>query len=111
MPDRANLSIYQGDDYAAVVTVTNGLPPEEVLAGYMARAQIRKDAAEITDEILVDIGATVETPHIYLNIPQDETASLCSGSYVWDLEIVGPDGVITTILAGTARVTAEVTRV
>ncbi len=109
MVSRADLSIYQGDDYAAVVTVTNGLPPDEVLAGFTAQAQIREDVADSTDEVLVEISTTVQSPYINLSIPRTETVNLC-GNYVWDLQVTSAEGSITTILAGNVRVTQEVTR-
>lgn len=111
MPSRADLQIYQGDDYAATVTVSNGLPPDQVLVGYTAQAQIRADVADESSDVLVDIGAAVLSPSIVLSIPRDQTASLCGGEYVWDLQITAVDGTVTTILVGVVRVTPEVTRV
>lgn len=110
MPQRADLRIYQGDDYAATVTVSNGLAPDEVIAGYTAQAQIREDVADNAPDVLVEIVTVVESPYIFLSIRRDQSGSLRGGIYAWDLQITAPDGSITTILAGRARVTAEVTR-
>lgn len=109
MPNRADLQIYQGDDYTALVTVANGLPPDQVIAGYTAQAQIRENVADEADVIVVEIATAVASPNITLTIPAAETSSLC-GEYVWDLQITAPGGPTTTILAGAVRVTQEVTR-
>jgi hypothetical protein len=109
MASKANLAIYQGDDYAAVVTVTNTAPPDQVLAGYTARAQIREDVADASDEVVVEINTTVQSPQITLFIPASETTNLC-GEYVWDLQIQDASGFVTTIVAGSVNVTQEITR-
>lgn len=108
MPNRADLAIYQGDDYIAIVTVNQAQIPD-IIAGYTAKAQVREDVADGCPDIAVTIGATVNSPYIDLAIPAAETANLC-GEYVWDLEITSPDGVVSTILAGKVKVSEEVTR-
>jgi hypothetical protein len=111
MATRADLVLYQGDDYAATVTVSNGLPPDEVLVGYTAQAQIRESVADESPAVLIEIGTAVVSPLIVLSIPRDQTVELCGGNYVWDLQLTAADGTVTTILAGAVRVTPEVTRV
>jgi hypothetical protein len=108
MPARADLRIYQGDDYGAVVTVNGGTPPD-VIAGYTAKAQIREDTADACPDVAAEISAQVASPVVNLAIPSAVTANLC-GQYVWDLELTDPDGIVTTILAGNVVVTSEVTR-
>jgi hypothetical protein len=108
MPSRADLRIYQGDDYGAVVTVNGGTPPD-VIAGYSAKAQIREATADDCDDVAAEIATEVVSPLINLTLPRDVTANLC-GQYVWDLQITDPDGTVTTILAGNVFVTSEVTR-
>ena len=110
MAGRADLQIYQGDDYSAVVTVaSNGTPPDQVLAGYTAQAQIRDGPADDNPVVLVEIATVVTSPDISLTIPKETTATL-SGEYAWDLQVISPAGMITTILAGGVMVTQEVTR-
>ena len=106
--NRADMLIYQGDDYGAVVTVNQAQIPD-IIAGYTAKAQVREDVADDCSDVTVDIATVVNSPYITLAIPAAQTADLC-GEYVWDLEITSPDGVVSTILAGKAKVTAEVTR-
>jgi hypothetical protein len=108
MPSRADLRIYQGDDYIATVTVNGGTPPE-VIAGYTAKAQIREDTADACPTVTAEIVAEVVSPVVNLSIPHDVTAALC-GEYVWDLQLIDPGGVVSTILAGNVIVTSDITR-
>lgn len=108
MPNRADLLIYQGDDYTAVVTVNQGQPPD-IIDGYTAQAQIREDFADQCSEIAVAIDTQVNSPYIDLAIPAAETVNLC-GEYVWDLQVVSPGGIASTLLTGKVKITPEVTR-
>jgi len=111
MVAKADLVIYQGDDYAASVFVSSPdpcLPPDQVLAGYTAQAQIRKSTADASP-VTVEIATTVSSPFISLFIPHDQTEVL-SGSFKWDLQVISPDGIVTTLLAGNAKVQSEITR-
>lgn len=104
------LEIMQGDDYAAIVTVTDALGDPADLSGYGAQAQIRHYFADYDPAVAVEIAAAVVLPdEVHLGIPAAQTAALRSG-YVWDLQLVSPSGVITTILHGPVRVRYEVTR-
>jgi len=109
MPSKATLAIYQGDDYFAVVTVTNGTPTPPDLTGYEAQAQIRLSIADKAADVIVEIATQIEGNQIFLSIPAAQTVPL-SGTYAWDLQLTRPDGTIVTILAGGVVVTGEVTR-
>lgn len=109
MPGKANLVLYQGDDYAAVVTVSNGGGSLD-LTGYTAQAQIRMGPADSNPQVVVEIDTSVDPPNqIGLTIPSDITGQL-SGVYAWDLQVIDPNGVVSTLLAGNVTVTPEVTR-
>lgn len=106
MPTIADLAIYQGDDYAAVVTVSG----VDDLTGFTPQAQIRLGPADTNPQVVVEINAAVSPPNqINLTIPDAITTQL-SGIYAWDLQITDPGGVISTLLAGKVVVTPEVTR-
>jgi len=109
MATKANLALYQGDDFSAVVTVTNGQAPADVLTGYTAQAQIRKTFADLATDVECEITTSIDSPYIYLQIPHDVTAKL-AGNYLWDLQIADAGGLITTLLAGAVTVSLEVTR-
>lgn len=104
------LTVYQGDDYAGVVTVyVGGTGTPADITGYTAKAQIRRAVADAEPEVAVEITTVVSSPQINLSIPHEQTA-LLNGRYVWDLQLTSPSGGVTTIIRGKAIVTAEVTR-
>lgn len=109
MPARQDIEVYQGDDWAATVTVRNEDGTDADITGYTARAQVRRAVADVDPVIVVEMSAVVQSPEIQLSIPHDVTA-LLSGRYVWDLQIVSAAGAVTTLLAGKVITTAEVTR-
>ena len=110
MPGRADLYIYQGDDYVALVTVmtSDGSAPADI-TGYTAQAQIRDDIADNAADIEVSFITELFSPYVRLEIPAMVTEGMC-GDYVWDMQLTSPDGIVSTLLAGSVSVTAEVTR-
>lgn len=106
--NRADLAIYQGDDWGALVTLNGGLPLD-VIDGYTALAQIRECVADDCDDVAAVIDAQVQSPYVLLGLQAAQTVLLC-GEYVWDLQITSPEGGVSTILAGKVRVTSEVSR-
>ena len=111
MPGSADLVIYQGDDYAAVVTVTDGSNTPPDLTGYTAQAQMRQGPADANPDVVVEITATVNPPNqIQLSIPHATTSTLSNPLYVWDLALTAPDGTVETILRGWAQMTRQVTK-
>ena len=107
MPASANLAIYQGDDYHAVVTVSGAGGPAN-LTGYQAHAEIRVGPATQHPQPVTKIFTTITGSTVELEIPSAITIQLV-GQYVWDLELVSPSGTITTILAGNVNVTPHIT--
>ena len=107
---KADLQIYQGDDYMASVKVMNDDGTDADLTGYTAQAQIRYGPADEEEEIIVDL-APVVAPEglIAFTIPRAVTADL-SGRYQWDLQIVAGTGEVTTLLAGDVVAVKEITR-
>jgi hypothetical protein len=88
---------------------SDGVTPENI-AGRTYRAQIRtvKDAAtiDLSFTAVVTNGAAGE---ITLTALPVATATLSVGTHYWDLEETS-SGVVSTILAGTVNVLADVTR-
>ena len=105
----SNIDIYQGDDYAATVTVYNADGTPADITDYTARAQIRRAVADAEPVVTAEFTAVVQSPEIQLSLSHDVTAVL-GGRYVWDLQIVSEAGTVTTILAGKVIAIAEVTR-
>lgn len=109
MPSNADLNIYQGDDWTGIVTVVNNDGTPADISTFTAKAQIRRSIADSDPIVVVEITTVVSSPLVNLSIPHTVTTTL-SGSYVWDLQLVGPTGGVTTILKGRAKVEPEVTR-
>ena len=105
-----DLSIYQGDDFAGVVTVRNedGTPAD--ITGHTAKAQIRRAVADEEPAVAVEIATAVTSPNVTLAISHTVTATL-SGAYVWDLQLTTPTGAVITVIRGKVKLTNEVTRV
>ena len=106
----ANLELYQGDDFAAVVTVTNADNTPADITGYTALSHIRRAVADADPVIVATLSTTVDSPEINLSLTADQTEPL-QGQYVWDLQLTGPSAEVMTIMRGKVMVTAEVTRV
>jgi hypothetical protein len=108
----ADLAIYQGDDWAALVTVyqADGVTAAN-LAGYSAQAQIRSGPADQQTVVAAEILCTIVLPNqISLSLTHQQTAQLGEQWYQWDLQLVSAAGVISTILAGQVDLSYETTR-
>lgn len=108
MATKANLVIDQGATFSTDLNLTdeNGDPIN--LGGYTANSQIRKwytssNATNFTTSINVSTGV------VTLSLTANQTGSLTSGRYVYDVEI--NDGTTTSrIVEGIVTVTPQVTR-
>jgi hypothetical protein len=107
---QANLDIYQGDDYAADVTVLNADGSAADLTGYTAQSQIRAALSDASPTATAQFAVAIAGNVITLMLSHDETKALTSASYVWDLQVIDSGGWITTLLAGAVKVTKEVTK-
>ncbi|HEY6272632.1 MAG TPA: hypothetical protein VIX19_11650 [Terriglobales bacterium] len=108
MPSAANIVIYQGDDFHAVVTVTDDDGSPADLTGYEAHAEIRVGPASQHPQPVTKIFTTIAGANIELEIPAAITVQLV-GQYLWDLELISSVGIITTIIAGSVGVTPQIT--
>lgn len=105
------ICIYQGDDWAGLLTVNNcdGTPAD--LANYNVNAQIREGTADQQWRIAACFLPAIILPNqISLSLTHRQTECLRNINYRWDCQIVSPDGVITTVVAGRVNVTHEITR-
>ena len=112
MADTINISIHQGDDWTANLTVRNQDGSLADISTFTAKAEIRDGYAETGAVVLAEIVATVASPVVKLTLGHTQTTSsvLPSGRYVWDCQLVSSGGKITTIAAGEAVVDPEVTQ-
>jgi hypothetical protein len=110
MISRQDLSIYQGDDYQAMVNVVNADGTPADITGYSVAAQIRRKVADAASTVDAELVTEVESPTIKLFLGHEKTVQL-SGVYAWDLQLTETaTGFITTILTGKVTILQEVTR-
>jgi hypothetical protein len=110
MPGSFDLDIYRGDtgrwsfllwrDAAKTVPVD--------LTGSTPRAQVR---GGVGGAVLVDLACSVTAPNrIDVVLSAAASAGMAPVRGYWDLEVTYSDGNVSTVLAGRACVTADVTR-
>jgi hypothetical protein len=124
-PGTLNLTVRQGDTFTQVLTISNadasdptgrtpGTPVDltgcvaemRIAAAYnVAPAYSLSSAAATPNGGTITLGATAGT--VTISIPPADTLSLNNGRY--DLKIKFPDGSISTFVAGSVFVEAEVT--
>lgn len=110
VPAKQNLTMTRGDTESVVLTMTsNGTTPINI-TGRTYRAQIRatKDSGSIDASFACSVtnGAAGE---VTCSLTPNQTAALLVGTHYWDLEETNA-GVVSTIVAGTVNVLADVTR-
>lgn len=117
MTDRAqrDLTIYRGDGWAEVYPFqVAGDPPTPFdLDGYEVLAQIRRDSAVTSYEVLAEMTPVIEGGTITLHLTPEQTAALPGrdGSVCkWDLQLTSPDGAVWTPLFGSVRIIGDVSR-
>jgi hypothetical protein len=109
MATKANLVIDQGATFLVELDLKDENGDILVLSGYTANSQIRKwytssnATASFTTSINVVSGA------VSLSLSANQTSSLTSGRYVYDVEIQNGSSV-TRIVEGIVTVTPQVTR-
>jgi hypothetical protein len=109
VPVKQNLTITRGDTESLVVNMTAGSTPINI-AGRSYRAQIRenKDSGVIAASFSCTVTNAAQG-QVTCVLPAASTAVLLPQNYYWDFE-EDNGGVISTILAGTVTVLADVTR-
>jgi hypothetical protein len=113
-----NITCQQGATFQRQVTWTDSARDAYNLTGYTARMQVRSNVTSNTiiatlsttagNTGTITLGGTTGT--VDLLISATNTAALTAGQYVYDLELVSGGGVVTRLLEGNFKVSAEVTR-
>lgn len=106
LPPIVNLQLYQGDDFFLVVTVDNSSSTID-LTGYTAQATIRL-ATGATSVLAAFVCTVRDATTLDLHLTSAESTKL-DKACVWDLQIVDPAGVTTTLCAGSVSVSKQVT--
>jgi hypothetical protein len=104
-----DLEIFQGDDYVVTVTVRDSLGAAYNLAGFTAKAQVRRQPAD-SGPVVAEFGAAVQLPNlVVLSLTNAQTLAL-AGTYYWDVQIKSSAGAVTTLARGRVLSAQEVTR-
>lgn len=98
-----------------LIATQGATPTPWPLAGYDARMQVRETVAStavVLELTVIDgrLQITGVPGQILMVVSATDTAALVAGSYVYDLEVQSPTGIVTRLLQGSFVVTAEVTR-
>jgi hypothetical protein len=104
-----DLEIYQGDDYVVTVTVKNADGSAANLAGYTAKAEVRRTPAD-NGPVMAAFTAVVQTPNLVVLTLSNAQTLLLSGVFFWDVQIKSPAGGVTTLAKGRVLATPEITR-
>lgn len=90
------------------------------LTGWSAKAQIRRGVADENPEIIYEILTAIPpaqngTPpsSVTISVPAVESTRICAmeGPFVWDLQLISPDGITDTVIKKSPVTTEqEVTR-
>jgi hypothetical protein len=107
----ANLSIDQGATFSSDVTIKGFDGNVFNLTGYTARAKLAKgySSTRTRTNITCTIANDATSGVITLSLTDAQTAALDAERYVYDLEIVSGNGVVTRALEGIITVRPEVT--
>lgn len=107
----ANLQADQGSDFFSVITVEGSDGNIFDLTGYTARGQVRKS---YTSSTAYDLHAAILNPTnglINISLSSTQTAAMRPGRYVYDVEIVDAQNVVTRVVEGQVEISPRVTRV
>jgi hypothetical protein len=109
MPLNYDMKIYKGDFVEVFVTVSddNNVPID--LTGYTAEASLKLN---YTDSSPVDFTCTLTAPtlgQVKIYLASTISSALVPGDYIWDFQIVKPNGDARTYIAGDVKVLNEVT--
>jgi hypothetical protein len=112
VPATQNLTITRGDTETLVITIKNSASVATDITGRTYRAQIR--STKDSGTIAAAFTCVVTTPLagvVTCTLTPNQTSVLPTGTQFWDFEeTITSSGVVTTIVAGTVNVLADVSR-
>lgn len=111
VPATQNITITRGDTETLVITIKDSAGVGINITGRTYRAQIRatKDATTISAAFTCVL-TTPASGVVTCTLTPTQTGVLATGTQFWDFEETTAGGVVTTIVAGTVNVLADVSR-
>jgi len=109
MATKANLIIDKGTSYSTSIDVLDEYGNPIDLTYFIGSAQLRKHYTSTgAVDFAVDLDGADGT--IYLSLSANVTANLIPGRYVYDVELISSDGIVSRLVEGIATITPNVTR-
>lgn len=110
VPATQNLTITRGDTEIVIITINDSSNVATNITGRTYRAQIRatKDSSTIAAAFTCAI-SNASAGEVTCTLSAATSAGLAAGKYYWDFEETY-SSIVTTILAGTVTVLADVSR-
>ena len=109
MAIKANIVVDQGVDYSTDINLTDDDEQAIDLTGYTANSQIRKTFTS-SNSVSFSTSVSGTTGVVTLSLTANQTGSLTSGRYVYDVFLTNGSGVKSRIVEGIVTVTPRVTR-
>jgi hypothetical protein len=104
---KVNLIIDQGTDYTTNINVTDDNDQLVDLTGYSGAAQMRK---HYTSTTVYAFNVGIQTGAVTLSMNSSTTSAITAGRYVYDCELVDPQGKTSRLVEGIVTITPQVTR-
>ncbi len=114
MAEYTDIFVDQGSNFSTTVEVVgnNGAPTD--LTGYSARGEVRRSyTASLATTFTAAIDSDPTTGIVTISLGPDQTGSLKSGRYLYDVEIYidnSPETTVLRISEGQVHVTPRVTQ-
>ena len=112
VPATQNITITRGDTEILVITIKNSASVATDITGRTYRAQIRstKDSGTISAAFTCVVTSPA-TGVVTCTLTPEQTSTLSVGTQFWDFEETITSGnIVTTVVAGTVNVLADVSR-
>lgn len=111
-PAQYNVQIWRNDTWSQIFTLTaNNVPI--VLTGSTITIQVRKTAS--SPDVLLSLSTTDSSIAIggvnYNQITLRKVVNLTAGSYVYDMNVTFPSGLVKTYVWGTFFVQEDITKI
>jgi len=107
MSSKVNIVIEQGTTFSVAFDVEDDSGTALNLTGYTGRSQLRKHYSSTAN---TPFTVNVANGSVTLSLTANQTANVVAGRYVYDVELVDSNGVVSRLIEGIASVTPEVTR-
>lgn len=105
-----NLTIDQGTTYSITFTVNDDTGSARDLSNYNVRSQMRRSYYTSSNtEFTANITSPLEGL-VNISLTDTQTTALKAGRYVYDIELVAPEGTVERLVEGIVTIYPEATK-